>query len=305
MPNIWKGSSGPISYTGNIVLHCLYPDIDSEYEKSILMPLKILFRLASPHVTKDDERVQESDSSINNDILTYENPPYITAEVDGIFKTKLGAIQNLSVNIDHRYQSFSHGGRPFLINVSLTIIDLYNVIVWNDNADQYAPNGLDIVNNLQSHNRDTQAVPALSDQLHFQFTPGSVFNYVGTAMTNAEKMARSLIGGGAFNTQGFSPGILNTRDSLLLGQQVNIGVLSEASVPSSVSENADNLSAWRKAVPMANSLFDGTINTTSGDAFAMENITNSQFDTIWNQSTYTPSNSSGSDLAKKWGGCFL
>ena len=294
IPNIWKGSSGPISYNGSIVLHCLYPDIDSEYEKSILMPLRILFRLASPHAVK----LEDIGAEVINDILTYENPPYIEAEVDGIFKTKIGAITNLTVNIDHRYQSFSHGGRPFLINVSLTITDLYNVIVWNDEPNQYAPNGLDIVNTLRDHNRDADAVPAISDQLNFQFIPGSVFNYIGTAMTNAERLANAI--GNSLNTTGFSTGILNTLQYVTLNQAVSISTQNEATVPDSIANNEINYEAWRRGTSITQDLYGNKIVST-GDAWAMTNISTTSVDKAWGQSILTSSNSTGSSLSSKWG----
>ena len=172
IPDVWKSSSGQNQQTFNICLHCLYPSIDEEYHKQIVLPLLILYRLALPKATSSDDQQDEEYGNPQvkeNDILTYENPAYIEASVDGMWQTKLGAITNMQVTMDFKHQSFAND-RPYMVNVTLTITDLYNVIVWNDERDTYAPNGQDIARNLEEHEKDP-AAPLLHEYLNFEFVP--------------------------------------------------------------------------------------------------------------------------------------
>ena len=284
IPNIWKGSSAPVSQTFNIILHCLYPSIDELYHKQIVLPLLILFRLASPKATSSDEGQTEgdvnnpnpNDQERENDILTYENPPYIEASVDGMWKTKLGAITNMQVQMDYKHQSFAKD-RPYLVNVSLTITDLYNVIVWNEERDTYAPNGQDIARNLEEHEKDT-AVPKLSSTLNFEFIPvqqapagsgllGSLINLGVSAYTSKNRNFISQVGAGLVG------GMLNN--------VINQSISSNAGLQTTVSGISDDISAVSNVINNGNDTY-----TTSGaTSFANGLFNSSQLDTIKANST--------------------
>ena len=280
IPNIWKGSSSPVTQTFNIVLHCLYPSIDELYHKQIVLPLLILFRLASPKATSSDEGTEENGGEESqekeNDILTYENPPYIEASVDGMWKTKLGAITNMTVTMDYKHQSFAKD-RPYLVNVSLTITDLYNVIVWNDERDTYAPNGQDIARNLEEHEKDT-AVPKLNSTLNFEFTPvqrtqagsgllGSLINLGVSAYTSKNRNFISQVGAGLVG------GMLNNA--------INQSISSNAGLQTTVSGISDDISAVSNVVNNGN----GTFTTSGATSFANGLFSSSQLNTIKANST--------------------
>ena len=152
IPNIWKGSSSVVSQQATIVLHCFDVNVDSEFQSKIILPLQILLRLASPYSTN-------SGGSEGDEIITYENPPYVEASVDGLFRTKLGAITDMTVSANFADQALCKGGRPTIITVNLTISDLYNAIIWTDEEHPYAPNGMGITNFLMEHDRDEAVIP--------------------------------------------------------------------------------------------------------------------------------------------------
>lgn len=281
IPDVWKSSSGQSSQTFNIILHCLYPSIDELYHKQIVLPLLILFRLASPKATSDEEggtegEGNEEEQEKENDILTYENPPYIEASVDGLWRTKLGAITNMTVTMDYKHQSFAKD-RPYLVNVSLTITDLYNVIVWNDERDTYAPNGQDIARNLEEHEKDT-AVPKLNSTLNFEFTPvqrtqagsgllGSLINLGVSAYTSKNRNFISQVGAGLVG------GMLNN--------VINQSISSNAGLQTTVSGISDDISAVSNVINNGN----GTYTTSGATSFANSLFNSSQLHTIKANST--------------------
>ena len=305
IPNIWKGSSGPISYTCNIVLHCMSPDDDTEYEHYILDPLKILFRLASPHAMTEQGEGTAAAGSSNNDILTYENPPYITAEVDGIFKTNIGAITNFTVNIDHKYQSFAHGGRPWLVTINMTITDLYNVIVWNDTLDQISPNGNDIVENLKNHDRDEKAVGKIDDRMEWSLDPCGFDGWKkDIPRSNNEESTNSS------NIPDIS-NIANTVSNA--ANQVSPNSITEniplsSEIESSISNLSNELSdAWKMATDLTKDLY-GNISTSLGDVLSMDLVNSDLLNNILNTSIPIPNIASDilntiSDpsISLKWG----
>lgn len=171
MPNIWTGSSGKNSQKITIKLHCMYPTIDEIYYKEMILPLRILFRLASPYSkTKSN---QDNNDDNENDIITYENPPYIEAAIEGMFNTRIGAIANMAVDFDFKNISY-YRNRPYLANITLDIVDLYDVIVWHDNVknnEVYAPNGNQITKTIYNFDKDKAVQPDIHSDLAFQFIP--------------------------------------------------------------------------------------------------------------------------------------
>lgn len=153
IPNIWTGSSAPVQQNVSIILHCVNPNNDDLYYKRIILPLKLLFMLSTPY----SKQFTNSEANENNDIITYENPPYIEAIIDNVFETKIGAISNLTVDMPYNGMGMAQGGRPCIVNVKMTIVDLYEVMVWADNPKEtsYAPNPLKIINNLKEPKIDS------------------------------------------------------------------------------------------------------------------------------------------------------
>ena len=176
IPNIWTGSSGKISQKVTIKLHCLCPGDDRAFINDIALPLAILHRLADPY-SKTEANNDSDDSDNENDIITYENPCYVEAELDGLFTTRIGAITSFAVDVDFKNISFAQN-RPYLVTVNLDIIDLYDVIVWHDKVNKgngdggtvYAPNGKQMIFDLLKREKDS-AQPDLHPDLSYQFMP--------------------------------------------------------------------------------------------------------------------------------------
>ena len=164
IPNIWKSSSAPISQNVTIVLHSAFPNNNEDYLNRIIYPLEILLALSAPYSQNKKEE--------DNDILTFENPPYLEAEIDGVFKSKLCAIQSCQIEFPLSRMDMINGGRPYLVNVQLTIIDLYNTIVWNDDGGLYAPNAKDIINNLKDH-KNHELQPKIDDTYMYYMVPAA------------------------------------------------------------------------------------------------------------------------------------
>ena len=294
IPNVWKGSSGPISYNGTIILHCMSPDDDKEYKHYITDPLRILYRLASPHIM--NENGSEGDNNQNNDILTYENPPYITATVDGIFRTHIGAITNFSVNIDHKYQSFSKGGRPWLVTVQLTITDLYNVIVWNDKKGQIGPNATDIIDLLERDNSDS-AAGKLDERLSYNLDPCGFSGWKDDKPSNSS--------GGTSDISNIANTISNTANQVV-PNSVNeqISLTPEIETILSNRTNDSLYDSWRQATNLSRDIY-GNISTSLGDSTSISLVHSDLLNNIMNstipQASNTNSNIINSTIAGKWG----
>lgn len=223
IPNIWQGSSAPISQQVEIVLHSMYPDNDSDFLLRIVYPLQIIFALSAPYSksktsneagdgTNDGNGGGEGSGENTDDIISYENPPYLEAEIDGVFKSKLCAITSCNIDIPYNRFSLAKGGRPYVVNVQLTITDLYNTIVWNDTPNQYAPNGLDITNNLKNHTRDV-ALPEIDKSYMYYVVPnggasaggmfsglsglGNIANTIAGAASKVANAVSAVIGANA------------------------------------------------------------------------------------------------------------
>lgn len=297
IPNIWKGSSSPVSQTFNIVLHCLYPSIDELYHKQIVLPLLILFRLASPKATSSDEGETEMSNESNpnpeqekeNDILTYENPPYIEASVDGMWRTKLGAITNMQVQMDYKHQSFAKD-RPYLVNVTLTITDLYNVIVWNDERDTYAPNGQDIARNLEEHEKDT-AVPKLSSTLNFEFIPVQR-TQAGTGLLG------SLVNSAISTYTSKNRNFISQVGAELVGGLVNNAINQSISSNAGLQTIVNNVNSGIANVSNVVNNGNGTYTTSGATSFANGLFSSQQLETI-------KANSTPSGWPRLNSGCFF
>ena len=193
-----------------------------------------------------------------------------------MWKTKLGAITNMQVQMDYKHQSFAKD-RPYLVNVSLTITDLYNVIVWNEERDTYAPNGQDIARNLEEHEKDT-AVPKLSSTLNFEFIPvqqapagigllDSLINLGVSAYTSKNRNFISQIGAGLVGG--------------MLSNAINQSISSNAGLQTTVSGISDDISTVSNVVNNGN----GTFTTSGGTAFANGLFSSQQLETIKANST--------------------
>lgn len=136
IPDIWKSSSGGVTANVKIRLRCRYAgsynhpsEAEEDFKNQILIPLQILLLLACP--------IRLSDGDTNGGGVTYENPPYLEVSIDKIFESKCCAIKNMSVSFDYLKESYCTG-RPMAVDVSLTIQDMYKVVVMDkDSLDSF------------------------------------------------------------------------------------------------------------------------------------------------------------------------
>lgn len=287
IPNIWKGSSSNITQQVTIVLHCFDVNVDHEYERKIILPLQILLRLAAPYSTKGDG------NNGSDEIITYENPPYIEASVDGLFRTKIGGISDFNVAINFMDQALCKGGRPLIITVSLTITDLYNAIIWTDEEHPYAPNGLGITNFLKDHDTDP-AVNQIDEKARFMFMPdgGALEDASSIAPWKAAPIgsgrANAFENGDSFNRPSNDPnwgsGALGGTNDINFKQDLNINT-SNVSIP------PDTYNTWRNNSYL-NTDANGNLFTDGPTAYSMNLLSEKQYKQIAEQEVQYKSPSS-------------
>lgn len=113
LPNIWTDSSTGMSWTFNIDLYTLATNPASdEYYRDIVQPLEVLLQLALPK---------------SGAAISYTEPPYLKFTLGNFINCRLGGITNLSWNAPLKQLNFYQMVRH--VEVSLTVTDLYNVMV--------------------------------------------------------------------------------------------------------------------------------------------------------------------------------
>lgn len=284
IPNIWKGSSSNISQQVTISLHCFDVNVNSEYERKIIQPLKILLRLAAPYARKvsDGSGNSGGGGSGSQEIITYENPPYVEASVDGLFKTKIGGISDFNVAINFADQALCKGGRPAIVTVNLTITDLYNAIIWTDEEHKYAPNGLGITNFLKDHDTDP-IVMKIDEKAKYMFMPdgGALEDSRGTMPWRSaynNENANAWDSSGRFNSPSRDPNwgssALGTTD-ISMQQEHNINT-SNKMIPS------DTYNVWHNNAYL-NSDSNGNLFTDGPTAYSMSMLSEKQYTEIAKQ----------------------
>ena len=122
-PNIWQGSQTGMSWSFTVELRTYASDVTSQmYKEDILLPMEVLLSLSLPK---------------GGNVMSYIEPPYITANIPNILDVKMGAISNLNWNIP--LSEINMRGVPRHIQVQFTITDLYNVMVQSKNAEKDNP----------------------------------------------------------------------------------------------------------------------------------------------------------------------
>ena len=181
IPNIWNGSEGQNQQRCTVHLHCWKIDDINNFTSQILDPLEALLTYATPYVESQVGSNDGSGAGGADDIISYVNPPYIQAQVDGVFKTELGGVSDMSIQIDFKSMAPAFGGRPTLVIVDFTIVDLYNVIInTGKTPHKFAPSVAGIISNMKNHttshyglNIDKKIYYSLDASMPFYNTAGS------------------------------------------------------------------------------------------------------------------------------------
>lgn len=134
LPNIWMDSQTGMSWTFTIELRTMATKpSDEAYQREILLPLEVLLRLSLP---------------VSAASIAYLEPPYVKFELGSFLKCRMGGIAALSwqapLNEFNMYQVPRH------IEVSLTLVDLFNVMVQGDPLNQDVPTDLKFLEQMKS-----------------------------------------------------------------------------------------------------------------------------------------------------------
>lgn len=290
IPNIWKGSSSIVSQQATIVLHCFDVNVDSEFQSKVILPLQILLKMASPYATVNKS---SSDGGDANEIITYENPPYVEASVDGLFRTKLGAITDMTVTTNFMDQALCKGGRPTIITVNLTISDLYNAIIWTDEEHPYAPNGMGITNFLMEHDRDEAVIP-IDVGSEFCFMPDGGADESSQSIKPWRSGFRQSSNPWSFNGAIGSGAIENGSNWLSNANINDINFSQELNInTSNVNVPSDVYNAWNNNA-FLNTDSNGNLFTDGPTAYSMSILNDKQYTEIANQEVqYTAPTSYG------------
>lgn len=164
---------------------------DDQYQNCIVRPLACILALALPYryVTSDD-----NNGAMHGSALVYENPVYLEARIGSTFESKCCAISNLSINIDYKEYSYIDD-RPLHVTVSFDLVDMFNVITWDNRTltkktrpGDSTPNSARIINNLagtDNHNESRRKAlpPSIIDGASSNSVVGTLspFNLMGGA----------------------------------------------------------------------------------------------------------------------------
>jgi len=132
IPNIWEDSNTAMSWTFTIDLRTFATDPNSEmYFRDIIQPLEVLLKLSLP---------------VGGYNISYLEPPYISARLGNIMDVKLGGISSLSWSAP--LNEFNFNEVPRHIEVSITIQDLYNVMVQSGSENPDFPSAEKFITNM-------------------------------------------------------------------------------------------------------------------------------------------------------------
>lgn len=123
-PEIWNDSEFSQSFDVNIKLRCPCPNLVSWF-LDIMVPLNMLIAYVMPRSPYGkDTRGKNFDSVVNG----YMSPFLVRAFYRGLFNCDMGIVTSLSISKGSQ-GSWTLGGLPTEVDVSMTIKDLYNVMV--------------------------------------------------------------------------------------------------------------------------------------------------------------------------------
>lgn len=123
-PEIWSDSDFTQSFDVNIKLRCPCPN-PLQWFLDIIVPLNHLIAFTMPRTPYGNNTLGESFESVANG---YMSPFLVRAFYRGLFNCDMGIVTSLSIQ-KGKEGSWTLGGLPSEVDVSLTIKDLYNVMV--------------------------------------------------------------------------------------------------------------------------------------------------------------------------------
>lgn len=223
IPDIWKSSSGGVTANVKIRLRCrcagAYDNqiaAEEDFRNQILIPLQILLLLSCP--------LRMSDGRSNGGGITYENPPYLEISIDKIFESKCCAIRSMSVTFDYMRESYCTV-RPMAADVSLTIQDMYKVVVMDKDS-------------LESFDKppETDMIPSSKRILGNLNDPSRKAILPGLEYSLLQGHGDKVYGEFGYNTN-FNNGSVDTFDKNLGSS--NTGVLSDLSGQNDILRNTE------------------------------------------------------------------
>jgi hypothetical protein len=154
LPNIWKDSKSEYGIKVQIKLHSFGAG-NADFEANIMRPLRALCMLAFP------QRLGSGGFGV-----TYVNPPYLEAQLEGLFHSKLCGITNMTIDFPFKRTSMWMG-RPLEVDVELTITDMYSVIVYDTKASSGsdpAPTTYSILDGLKKDDVHISGAPSFFEK---------------------------------------------------------------------------------------------------------------------------------------------
>lgn len=128
-PEIWSDSEFSQSFDVNIKLRCPCPNLVSWF-LDIMVPLNMLIAYVMPRTPYGkDTRGEDFDSIVNG----YMSPFLVRAFYRGLFNCDMGIVTSLSIS-KGQTGSWTLGGLPTEVDVSMTIKDLYNVMAMSSDT---------------------------------------------------------------------------------------------------------------------------------------------------------------------------
>lgn len=123
-PEIWSDSEFSQSFDVNIKLRCPCPNLVSWF-LDIMVPLNMLVAYVMPRAPYGKNTLGKDFDAIAN---AYMSPFLVRAFYRGLFNCDMGIVTSLSIQKGQQ-GSWTLGGLPTEVDVSMTIKDLYNVMV--------------------------------------------------------------------------------------------------------------------------------------------------------------------------------
>lgn len=157
LPDIWQDSRTTQNWTFTIDLRTMATNPNSElYKHDIIQPLEILLKLSLP---------------VGGYNISYLEPPYISAKLGNFLDVKMGGISNIMWTAP--LNEFNLNETPRHIEVSLTIQDLYNVIVQSGSENEDFPTLERHISNFTKNYKDKTAGKAYSNIFKNEYKPGN------------------------------------------------------------------------------------------------------------------------------------
>ena len=172
-PNIWSGSNTGLSWNFTVELRTFATDVESEmYINDIILPMDVFLSLSLPK---------------GGQVMSYIEPPYISAFIPNLLDVRIGAISNISWNVP--LSDLNKVGLPRHIEIQFTITDLYSVMIQSKGAEESNPdfpNRYRFINMLKQKPEKTIANEDLWKYEYFRKAP-----------TTSEKQTDSKLPGAA------------------------------------------------------------------------------------------------------------